>query len=309
MEDFEARASMDAHAAADLAGAQSAAVGHLLEDQRPANLVGVGIGVKWTAGAPTGDPAVLLLVAQKLPEDALRPADRLPAEVADTVTDVVAIGRPVAGEGPIPPAGVQALTIRLRPAKSGSSVGHRNITAGTIGTCVYDQLPGAARVPPAPGIGKPRDYYILSNNHVLANSNAGRVGDPVLQPGPADGGRLPQDQIGELARFVPIDLDRRLPPGRAQQCRGRGACSCALRGHRSRDLLGWQATCLAPALRRPRRRGLSRRPGAPRAGRSVASSRFPPPSTSTIGRPAMLASVIRSSPRTCRPGVTRGRSC
>jgi hypothetical protein len=39
---------------------------------------------------------------------------------------------------------------------------------------------------------------------VLANSNDANAGDPILQPGPHDGGRLPQDQIAELVGFAPI---------------------------------------------------------------------------------------------------------
>ena len=52
--------------------------------------------------------------------------------------------------------------------------------------------------------GMPGKYYILSNNHVLANSNMARIGDPVLQPGRYDGGTLPSDMIARLSRFVPI---------------------------------------------------------------------------------------------------------
>lgn len=87
------------------------------------------------------------------------------------------------------------LTRRVRPAYGGVSVGHVNITAGTLGTCVYD----ASAFP-----GIPQRYYILSNNHVLANSNNATVGDPILQPGPADGGLFPNDVIARLSRFVPI---------------------------------------------------------------------------------------------------------
>lgn len=53
-----------------------------------------------------------------------------------------------------------------------------------------------SRYPPA--------YYILSNNHVLANSNNARLGDPILQPGPYDGGSSPGDVIARLSRYVPI---------------------------------------------------------------------------------------------------------
>ncbi len=45
---------------------------------------------------------------------------------------------------------------------------------------------------------------ILSNNHVLANRNDAQAGDPILQPGPADGGTPEKDTIALLERFEPI---------------------------------------------------------------------------------------------------------
>src|SRR2546426_4941565 len=75
-------------------------------------------------------------------------------------------------------------TTRQRPAPLGYSVGHPAITAGSIGGRVVD---GAGAV------------YVLSNNHVLANSNDASIGDPALQPGPHHGRTPPADQIGPLA--------------------------------------------------------------------------------------------------------------
>src|SRR5205823_3669095 len=46
--------------------------------------------------------------------------------------------------------------------------------------------------------------FVLSNNHVLANSNEAQRGDAILQPGPHDGGRFPDDQIADLEDFVPV---------------------------------------------------------------------------------------------------------
>ncbi|RKZ21160.1 hypothetical protein DRQ18_04945 [bacterium] len=80
-------------------------------------------------------------------------------------------------------------TARHRPAFPGVSIGHPSITAGTFGCLVEDDS----------GI------YILSNNHVLANLNRACRGDPILQPGPADGGKM-EDQIAELTDYVPIDV-------------------------------------------------------------------------------------------------------
>jgi S1-C subfamily serine protease len=90
---------------------------------------------------------------------------------------------------------VQLLRQRARPVQGGYSLGHWRVTAGTMTTAVYDAQA-------FPGI--PSRYYILSNNHVLANSNLSRIGDPILQPGPADGGVLPRDAVARLSRFIPI---------------------------------------------------------------------------------------------------------
>lgn len=70
---------------------------------------------------------------------------------------------------------------RARPIVPGQSVAHHLVTAGTIGAFVE----------------RPDGYvYILSNNHVIANTNRARLNDDVLQPGPLDGGVQPRDVVG-----------------------------------------------------------------------------------------------------------------
>ena len=83
---------------------------------------------------------------------------------------------------------------RFRPLEVGTPIGHHRITAGTLGCFVRRREDGK--------------LGILSNNHVLANTNRARIGDPVLQPGPSDGGRLGSgaDQIATLSDMVPIDF-------------------------------------------------------------------------------------------------------
>ena len=81
-------------------------------------------------------------------------------------------------------------TTRQRPAPMGFSVGHPSITAGSIGARVVN---GSGSV------------FVLSNNHVLANSNDASLGDPALQPGAYDGGTS-ADQIGTLYAFKPINF-------------------------------------------------------------------------------------------------------
>jgi hypothetical protein len=79
-------------------------------------------------------------------------------------------------------------TLKHRPAPNGVSLGHFDITAGTLGCLVN----------------KNNTTYILSNNHVMANQNQASLGDNVLQPGPYDGGQNPGDAIATLSEFQTI---------------------------------------------------------------------------------------------------------
>jgi hypothetical protein len=183
----------------------------LAPEKRRDNVVGFGAGVKWKNGQPTGEPALVVLVTHKVAKEQLSTADLVPAKLQEMQTDVLTVGYPFAGGGEPLGVGIQTLAKRLRPAEGGYSVGHFKITAGTIATCVYDILPGGAVSPPAHGIGVPPRYYILSNNHVLANSNDAALGDPILQPGPFDGGIDPADRIARLSRFIPITFQPPVP--------------------------------------------------------------------------------------------------
>lgn len=166
-----------------------------------ANVVGVGLGHKIKDGQVTETPSVMVLVTQKLPESLLGAGDKVTKTVDNKPTDVLEVGHLVAGgeplAGPLQAIDAQTLATRVRPVRPGYSVGHPKVTAGTIGAGCYD-------LSPLPGI--PPRYYILSNNHVLANSNDASLGDPVYQPGVYDGGG-PADAIGRLARYVPITFD------------------------------------------------------------------------------------------------------
>lgn len=84
-----------------------------------------------------------------------------------------------------------ALRGRVRPLRPGLSVAHVDVTAGTIG----------AFIRPAGADGR---VHVLSNNHVVADSDRGRPGDVVVQPGPVDGGTPDCDRIGTLDRAIPM---------------------------------------------------------------------------------------------------------
>lgn len=147
---------------------------------------GIGTGFKEVKGKTTPELAILCYVERKLSLDKLSASDVIPKEfkIKNTKihTDVIESGK------------FRALSYkqRERPAKGGVSIGHIDITAGTLGGLVRDKATG--------------DIYILSNNHVLANSNCGSKGDHILQPGKVDGGKDPDDWIATLERYIPIDF-------------------------------------------------------------------------------------------------------
>jgi hypothetical protein len=153
-----------------------------------AHVVATGIGYKQTGDTKTDTLCIVCSVKEKVPASQLSGQDLVPATVEGTPTDVVQTGVIRA---------LQAPTDRFRPAPGGVSVGHTAITAGTLGCWVT----------------KNGQKVILSNNHVLANSNDAEIGDAILQPGPFDGGSFPQDHIANLAQFVPISFQ-----GEPSQC-------------------------------------------------------------------------------------------
>jgi len=137
--------------------------------QRP-GVVGTGVGLD-----EDGRPSVRLFLVHGQVRD-------LPTRL-----DNVPVSRVVTGYF-VPR---QDRTARTRPAPIGFSVGHPDITAGTLGARVTNGS----------------QVFILSNNHILANNNNASLGDAALQPGPFDGGSQPNDVIGTLHDFEPISFD------------------------------------------------------------------------------------------------------
>ncbi len=145
------------------------------------NVVATGVGFKISNGEVTDQLSIICSVVEKKSTSSLAPDQIIPQALDGVPTDVIQTGQFKAFQDP---------KGRFRPAPGGVSIGHGDITAGTLGCLVR----------------KNGQLLILSNNHVLANSNDARVGDPILQPGPFDGGIFPQDQIGTLEAFIPIQF-------------------------------------------------------------------------------------------------------
>jgi hypothetical protein len=145
------------------------------------NVVAVGIAEKISSGQPTGRLALAFYVETK--KTRVRPSDLVPVSVPgvvagrDVVTDVIEIGKIV-----------PEFHIEKTPIEPGFSVGHPNITAGTLGAV----------------IGPADNPRILSNSHVLADSGRATIGDPILYPGRDDAGAAPADVVGTLTQIVPF---------------------------------------------------------------------------------------------------------
>lgn len=155
------------------------------------NVVGVGLGPSEDTDFLNGEPGAgalnLYVVEACSPDDARAVlVDNMGISAASS--EDMPVNVIVTGE-----LDADSHRFRIRPAPGGVSAGHHRITAGTLGS-----LARGRRAP------RNRRILVLSNNHVLAASNAGRFGDPILQPGRADGGRNPRDRIAILERYVPI---------------------------------------------------------------------------------------------------------
>lgn len=166
---------------------------------------GVGIGTKTVGGRRSGATSVRVYVTRKRPSQYLASGTELPRSIrvkGRTVpVDVVQAGpfyplhllsradetRSLAGA-----VTEDAYPDRYRPVPFGVSIAHEDVTAGTVGCLVTDNTDGST--------------VVLSNNHVFANSNLASIGDPIVQPGPADGGDVGPDTVAHLKRYVEIEF-------------------------------------------------------------------------------------------------------
>lgn len=145
------------------------------------NVVGIGFGLRATNNSsPPSERALRIYVRKKLPQSSLSAREIVPKAINGVSTDVITVGD------------IVALThnsfAHPRPTQCGVSVGHYQVSAGTLG-CLVKRINATTD-----------ERYILSNNHVLANCNHACIGDPILHPGSRDGGNL-SNPIAELTEF------------------------------------------------------------------------------------------------------------
>jgi hypothetical protein len=158
------------------ASPQIAGISQLSGIPNNSNIVGVGYGVKISGDTVVDDLALRVYVRSKLPKSQIPNDEQVPQEINGKLTDIIP---------------VYDLSALARPVECGSSVGHFNITAGTLGCLVKKTADD-------------QEIFILSNNHVLADSNQANRGDDIIEPGQLDGGSVP---IAQLTDFEIISLD------------------------------------------------------------------------------------------------------
>lgn len=182
------------------------------------NVIGVAVGEKVSDGGVVSQDAVVVYVREKVEAERLDDADIVPTTVeiddeevrtdVQAVGDVRALAQDLLSAAESQPAQRAAGRVRQeprelpeetqaipdqfdpaarrkkwRPAPAGVSVGHPQITAGTLGTPPLRTRNGR--------------LVFLTNTHVAAPVGKSSVGDSVLQPGRADGGQA-SDRIGTL---------------------------------------------------------------------------------------------------------------
>jgi len=140
---------------------------------------------KITAGKEYPDKKCFrIYVGKKHKVEELTPRDIVPRMLSlggdSIITDIVEMGFPVALDN----------KRRIRPICAGISTMHKDGSACTINGFFRDTVTG--------------QIYVASNNHCYALENKAKIGDPCLQPGPYDGGKYPEDEIGKLVKYVEI---------------------------------------------------------------------------------------------------------
>ena len=143
----------------------------------------------------TDEDAIIVGVEEKVSEEELDDDQIVPPEIESFKTDVqefglITVPPNVEREEMPKKGGKKSRKNKWRPVPEGVSCGHKDITAGTSSFILVDE---------------DGNEYPSSNCHVYAASNKGEKGDACLQPGPHDGGELPDDKCGELKDYVKVE--------------------------------------------------------------------------------------------------------
>ncbi len=162
------------------------------------NVIGVGIGEKLVDGRSTGVRAIKFFVRAKFSESHLSPSQLLPKTISGLPVDVDEVGlfrrfrsKKLAAAATATPNP----RTKFRPAQPGCSVvfqdpANQFVMAGTFGALVKDN----------------GGFYILSNNHVLADEGRLAAGTPSFSSGCSTGATLPPIKLRKRDSQMAVGL-------------------------------------------------------------------------------------------------------
>ena len=139
------------------------------------NVIGVGMGFKYINSINIEEPCIHVLVENKFDSKYISKNNLIPKRYMGIKTDVIETKRFRASSGNVIP-------YKLRPLQSGCNISIKGKNSSGTLSCIVTK-----------GNIFKKEYFILSNNHVIADCNKAPIGIPIVQPGSPSGG------IGEIA--------------------------------------------------------------------------------------------------------------
>ena len=173
------------------------------------HVTGIGRGCKFINKINTLEPCIHILVNKKVSKKYLTANNIIPNSYMGIKTDVIEVGTCIESSGDT----VDTFPNKFRPLNSGCVIGlNGRGGSGTLGCFVSKDVlvddsddsddEDNNDIENEPSYVK--EYFILSNNHVIANRNEAAIGSLIIQPSMPNGGKFPADLVGVLSTFIPI---------------------------------------------------------------------------------------------------------
>ena len=154
------------------------------------NVQGIGLGHKFINGKDTNEPCIHVLVEEKVDSKYISKDNLVPKSYMGIKTDVIRVGK-------VKPRDGVAVPYIFRPLEGGCAISiGSTMEDGTLG-CILTR-----------NSGEKREYFILSNNHVLALKNTVPIGSPIIQPSIALRANVKKHIIAVLATYVRLKFNK-----------------------------------------------------------------------------------------------------
>lgn len=170
------------------------------------NVNGMGFGFKHINGINTHEPCIHVLVENKIDSKYIPKNNLIPKTYMGIKTDVINIGRILSKDEF---TSLNSEKLGLDKLLSPNSRKYRPLQAGCGISCFnnrYIAINGTLGCIVTKIINKERQYYILSNNHVLAYENKLPIGTSITQPSVSVGGIPYLNSVATLDDFIPTEF-------------------------------------------------------------------------------------------------------